>query len=132
MITIKHNAKSLAANIANTERGVGAGVERAMRNSAYDLRDNIVAHAHGRPGPNVNDGDYIASWRVRGHGANRAVTSWSVYTQEPYAHRLEEGFYGYDSLGRFYNQPPFPHVRPAIDELSPQIQLRVAEAVRKS
>jgi hypothetical protein len=33
----------------------------------------------------------------------------------PYSRRLEFGFVGMDSMGRFYNQAPRPYVRPAWD-----------------
>jgi hypothetical protein len=33
----------------------------------------------------------------------------------PYSRRLEFGFIGLDSMGRFYNQAPRPYVRPAWD-----------------
>lgn len=34
-----------------------------------------------------------------------------------YARRLELGFKGSDSLGRVYNQPPYPFMRPAYEQL---------------
>jgi len=35
----------------------------------------------------------------------------------------------YDSLGRFYRQPPFPHVEPAVNELSPEYQRAFHQAL---
>lgn len=47
-------------------------------------------------------------------GATRCVVA--VSTNVPYAARLEYGFVGKDKLGRIYNQPPRPYIRPAFDE----------------
>lgn len=58
----------------------------------------------------VLTGRYRASWRIEREQDQRVVT-----TDAPQAARLELGFVGVDSLGRHYNQPPFPHVRPAAD-----------------
>ncbi len=51
-------------------------------------------------------------------GGNPTVT---VGTNRPQGRRLEDGFVRADSLGRVYNQPPFPHVGPAKDEIEPQL-----------
>ncbi|MFI0929625.1 hypothetical protein ACH4TP_37740 [Streptomyces sp. NPDC021012] len=92
----------------------------------------IRGNASGRPGPNVITGDYRNSWR--------AVTLRIPYgamctlgTNRPQGRRLEYGFYGTDSLGRTYAQPPFAHVGPAIDfitgTLHAQMRFAVAEAL---
>jgi len=39
-----------------------------------------------------------------------------ICTGEPYAKRIERGFVGRDSLGRRYNQPAQPYLRPALNE----------------
>lgn len=39
----------------------------------------------------------------------------SVSPDTPYAHRIEFGFIGTDSLGRNYHQAPEPYMRPAFD-----------------
>jgi hypothetical protein len=44
--------------------------------------------------------------------------------------RLEFGFVGVDSIGRHYNQPPFPHFRPAEDEVAPIYIAEMRTAVR--
>lgn len=50
-----------------------------------------------------------------------------VGTDVPYAARIEYGFTGRDSLGRRYNQPAQPYLRPAIEEN----RERVREEVRR-
>lgn len=78
------------------------------------LETRIKASASGRPGPNAPTGDYRRSWNtlVTYDGAMVVV---DVGTNKPQGRRLEFGFHGTDSLGRHYNQPPFPHVEKNID-----------------
>jgi hypothetical protein len=35
----------------------------------------------------------------------------------------------YDSIGRFYRQPPFPHVEPAVNELSAEYERAFKDAL---
>lgn len=53
----------------------------------------------------------------RGHDVVCYVGSTPVY-----APRLEFGFTGVDSLGRAYNQPPYPYLRPALGLNQKEIQ----------
>lgn len=79
------------------------------------LETKIKGRASGRPGPRIITGDYRRSWttqRIRGGAI--------VGTNKAQGPRLEHGFNGTDSLGRGYNQPPYPHVRPAADEIEQQ------------
>lgn len=100
---VANGAKSVAAAAAVT-RHYGALVELQIR-----------ANASGRPGPRAPTGQYRASinaeYRI---SATDAVAS--IGTNAPQGRRLEFGFVGPDSLGRIYNQPPFPHFGPAIDK----------------
>lgn len=80
---------------------------------AADLLARIKTFASRRPGPNVVTGAYVASWKMK--VVSLHPTQVVVYTDHPAARRLELGFNGTDSLGRKYHQPPFPHVRPALD-----------------
>lgn len=88
-------------------------VDVTTRNHAEQLLALIRANASGRPGPNVITGAYRESWRITPQGHATYVVS----TDAPQAARLELGFVGEDALGRIYNQPPFPHVRPAADKV---------------
>lgn len=83
------------------------------------LRTRVMAKASGRPGPRTITGDYRRSWRNRFSGGGGGYKS-ETGTNEPQARRLEFGFNGMDSLGRVYNQPPFPHARPAFSEIAPE------------
>lgn len=91
---------------------------KVVRRHGLLLVTRIKGRASGRPGPRVITGDYRRSWTLetgtRG-GAQAAIAG----TNAPQGARLENGFVGVDSLGRHYDQPPFPHVRPAVAETEP-------------
>lgn len=84
---------------------------------------SIRAHMHGRPGPNVRTGLLEGSVRTR---VVRQVAPgvWESETSPatPYAMRIELGFHGADSLGRVYNQGPYPYMRPGIVDAFPLIE----------
>lgn len=100
---------------------VGPEVRRTVRSQADRLRDAIRQNASGRPGPNVITGAYRASWTVEDFAVPNGGGA-DIGTRQPQGRRLEFGFVGPDSLGRVYNQPPFAHVEPAVNQLSPRIQ----------
>lgn len=85
------------------------------------------------PGPNVGTGDYVRSMtQTNGFEGDNPVST--VWTNAPQARRLEYGFpvVMVDSLGRHFNQPPFPHWRPAAEEIEPVLRRNVTDAVRKA
>lgn len=97
---------------------VGPETNRTVQQQARLVRAMIRFNASGRPGPNIITGDYFDSWRTEPFGVPDGGGA-IVGTDEPQGRRLELGFMNmYDSLGRFYRQPPFPHVEPAVNELS--------------
>lgn len=78
------------------------------------LQRQVMLNAGGRPGPNAPTGDYrrsITRKTVKLAGQSIGV----VGTNKPQGLRLELGFVGTDSIGRNYNQPPYPHFGPAAD-----------------
>lgn len=89
--------------------------EKVTKHYGTILVARTRAKASGRPGPNAPTGRYRNSIKVRyetdmATGASMAI----VYSEEPQSFRLELGFKGVDSLGRHYNQPPFPHFSTAL------------------
>lgn len=92
---------------------LGEVTERRMRRVGRQGVSRIRQNASGRPGPNVITGQYRASWRAETRGIPYGAEC-TIGTNKPQGRRLEFGFYGPDSLGRVYAQPPFPHVQPAI------------------
>ncbi|WP_046248852.1 HK97 gp10 family phage protein [Streptomyces sp. MBT28] len=98
---------------------VGPEVNRTVQQQARLLRAMIRFNASGRPGPNIITGDYFDSWGPAQPFAVPDGGGATLGTTEPQGRRLEYGFMNmYDSLGRFFQQPPYPHVEPAVNELS--------------
>lgn len=121
----------LARDLKRYQVRAKAAVRGVMRDYSRTLRAEVVRNASGRPGPRINTGAYVASIRTyRGSGAERF--SLYVASNHPAAHRLEFGFVGMDSAGRYYNQPPYPHFRPALARLEPGFYRSLASAVRKA
>lgn len=100
---------------------VDAEITRTVSRYGQILRTRIQAKASGRPGPNAPTGDYRRSWTVD-LGFHDGMHSALVGTMKPQGRRLEHGFVGVDSLDRHYNQPPYPHVGPAADEVGPEFE----------
>lgn len=117
-----HNAYTLAADFQFAGESAQRRANAKTRHHAMLLQTRIMAHASGRPGPNVITGDYRRSWNTTHLGMASVVG-----TNKPQARRLEYGFYGPDRLGRVYHQPPFPHVGPAVDETIPGYNRDLAE-----
>lgn len=110
----------LAARLGQAADRVGPETNRTVQQQGRLLRALIMENASGRPGPNVISGDYRGSWEPEPFPVpdGGGVT---IGTRKPQGRRLEFGFmHRYDSLGRYYRQPPFPHVEPAVNELSPE------------
>jgi hypothetical protein len=93
------------------------------------LNTQIKARASGRPGPNAPTGDYRRSW-VHTVTREGGTTTSTNGTNKPQGRRLEFGFTGVDSLGRSYDQPPYPHVGPAYDEVGPKFVDAVQKLMR--
>lgn len=49
--------------------------------------------------------------------------------EPPYARRIEFGFSGVDSLGRHYNQPAQPYMRPAFDTKQAEAKQAIKDSV---
>jgi hypothetical protein len=110
---------------------IAPAIERRVQHvGALGVAD-IRAHASGRPGPNVITGAYRASWQTLTrripYGAECTLGS-----EAPQARRLEFGFFGMtDSLGRLYHQPPYPHVQPALPQISATLRAQMLRAVEE-
>ncbi|PVC80612.1 hypothetical protein DBP19_36350 [Streptomyces sp. CS090A] len=120
----------LADRLDNAADNLGDVVARRVVHTAELGRGIIRANASGRPGPNVITGKYRSSWEVVGraipHGAQ-----CTIGTNAPQGRRLEYGFVGPDSLGRVYNQPPFPHVGPAVPRMEAVLWEQMLGAVEE-
>ena len=70
------------------------------------------------PGPNVGTGDYRRS--ISAHVARgKTQAAGEVSTNAVQGPRLEYGFVGRDSAGRYFMQQPYPHFEPAADLMEP-------------
>lgn len=121
-------ATLIAGNLSTAAAQSGATCERVVRKYGALLQTRIKANASGRPGPNAPSGDYRRSWGTR-YTKGADVMMASVGTNMPQGRRLEYGFVGADSLGRVYNQPPYPHVGPAVAEVEPQFIKELTDKV---
>ena len=66
-----------------------------------------------------------AAFAMRRLIQRQPVVTYGVGTDEPYARRIEFGFHGYDSLGRFYNQAARPYLYPAFRMHQPGIAQQI-------
>lgn len=122
----------LAAKFEHAAARIGPAIARGVEHTGTLGQARIRGHASGRPGPNVITGAYRNSWQANTrrlpHGA-----MCELGTNAPQGRRLEFGFTGMDSLGRHYNQPPFPHVQPALpfieSTLMASMRIAVAEVL---
>lgn len=119
----------LAGRLEQAADRVGPETNRTVQQQARLLRALVMENASGRPGPNVITDDYRPSWKAVPFGVPDGGGA-EVGTDRPQGRRLEYGFYDMtDSLGRHYMQPPFPHVGPAVNELSDDYERAFADAL---
>jgi len=61
-----------------------------------------------------------------------AQHQYAVVFDTPYARRIERGFSGMDKLGRFYDQPARPYLRPALAEVIPRALPRTIDLLKSA
>lgn len=124
--------EELAARLESAAHRIGPAIARGVEHTGTLAQARIRGNASGRPGPNVITGAYRNSWQTETRRLPYGAMC-TIGTNAPQGRRLEFGFVGTDSLGRNYNQPPFPHVEPAIGfigaTLLAQMRLAVAEVL---
>lgn len=110
-------------------------MEGNMRDAMTYFRDRVKAKVNrpyppvSRPGepPRRRTGNYRRSIvAVVGKSQTGKSMVGRVGSDSPYARRLEFGFVGRDSLGRFYNQKPRPHMRSTMEEEAREVARRIA------
>jgi hypothetical protein len=107
-------------------------VKAKARHYGMLLKLRLIQHASGRPGPRTRTGEYIKHFWVDFVGTNQYQARIRAGNTEPYSDRLEWGFTGFDKLGRYYDQPPFPHFRPAIAEIMGEYEEALGDAVTQA
>lgn len=124
--------EELADRLEHAATRIGPAIRRGVEHTGTLGAARIRGNASGRPGPNVITGAYRRSWRTETRGLPHGALC-TIGTELPYGRRLEFGFSGTDSIGRTYNQPPFPHVQPALGfigaTLLAQMRLAVSEVL---
>ncbi|WP_432185498.1 hypothetical protein [Streptomyces tendae] len=122
----------LADRFESAAKRIGPAVARGVEHTGTLGQARIRGNASGRPGPNVITGAYRNSWQTQTRRLPYGAQC-TLGTNAPQGRRLEFGFTGVDSLGRHYDQPPFPHVQPALPfieaTLMAQMRLAVAEVL---
>lgn len=124
--------EELATRLEQAATRIGPAIRRGVEHTATVGIARIRGNASGRPGPNVVTGAYRSSWRAETRLLPYGALC-TIGTELPYGRRLEFGFTGTDSIGRYYDQPPFPHVQPALgyigSTLLTQMRLAVSEVL---
>lgn len=129
MITVHVHGKGVADDFAMLSERVTNRVAKAVYQTGALLQTKVRANASGRPGPNALTGDYRRGISVL-NGTSNGLPVSVVYSNSPQAARLEYGFVGLDSLGRRYNQPPYPHWGPAVLDIEEFFYRSVREAIK--
>lgn len=109
-------------SIARAEQAVERAITDAMQIAAME-----AANEARRRAP-YKTGTLRRSIEVIEQGPRQVV----VGSRQPYAARIEFGFAGRDRLGRLYNQPAQPYLRPAIEETRTRMTQVFAEEVRRA
>lgn len=119
LIRLISSAGIVGASLAKDAAGLGPRLSKVVRHHGRLAQTRVKARASGRPGPNAPTGDYRRSIDYRMVSSAGGIFVAAVGTNSPQGRRLEFGFTGVDSLGRYYDQPPYPHFGPALDETEP-------------
>lgn len=110
------------AGITRVDKAVDAAVTDALSIAAME-----AANAARQRAP-YKTGTLRRSIQVQERGPRDVV----VGSRLPYAARIEYGFSGRDRLGRLYNQPAQPYLRPAMEETRGTMTRIFAEEVRRA
>lgn len=119
-----------AARISAVPARIVAAQTVAMGQIVGYAESQIRGNASGRPGPRVITGDYRRSINGRIAEVGPGGVVGEIGTNAAQARRLEYGFFGPDSLGRQYRQPPYPHFQPALGDIARFAEERAAAALR--
>lgn len=97
--------------------GAPASVRKVNRRFQSILLMEARASASGRPGPQIDTGQFVNNMQTEVVDRGNAV---SLYNNSPQAARLEYGFVGIDASGRHYRQSPYPWLRRTFDRVAPR------------
>lgn len=125
-----------ANEAARRIRGLGGEINSAVAVVAPAIAAFGVAEvkrnaSRGRPGPNVITGAFVESIQSE-IDSGLLGTNIFIFSTAPQAARLEFGFYGFDSLGRYYQQPPYPSFGPSVPAITEFASAAVNTQLRRS
>ena len=115
-LTGEDSIKAIRGRLLKMIVGVPKDVKATNARWAGRLREMLVAHSSGRPGPEQVTGEYNRNYTVVVVDDGMAV---NADNPSPQTNRLEFGYVASDSLGRTFHQPPYPHWRPTFEEAYP-------------
>lgn len=111
-------------------RSARIGIDATLSACVQHARSNHGAGAHGQQRYETQRSNLERNTKIvqpaRQQGGS-IVGRWGVIGVAQ-ARRIELGFQGKDSLGRVFDQPPFPYLRPAGDEEYPKLAGRIRRA----
>lgn len=116
------HARALIGKLKKFQKKALKDIEKSVDVYALEFRDEVRKNAQGRPGPRRITGGYWNSIKVvsSSTGMFRKSFQKSVMSDHPAGPSLERGKVLVDSMGRHYNQPPYPHWGPAILTVGPR------------
>lgn len=109
-------------------RSLGEALSEAAGNGAIPIMEEAQAVVH------VDTGALRDSIRIQAleTTTTRATVGIGPGAEIPYARRIEFGFIGVDSLGRHYNQQPYPYMRPAFDAKKDEAAQAIKDSLREA
>lgn len=128
-IRVAGGARDVIKDFITSGAKTDDAVNKVVKHYGHLLATKVKAKASGRPGPNAPTGDYRRS--ITAQFSREGSKSIAIIgTNAVQGRRLEFGFNGVDSLGRHYNQPPYPHFGPAFDEIEDQFMSALKTAAK--
>lgn len=113
------------------EKRVAEAVRKGMRRGVLGGQSIVRGNARGRPGPRAPHGDFNRS--IVGETEVDGDTVWGqIGTNAAQGPRLEFGFTGTDVLGRVYDQPPYPYLKPSETEVENIVRNQIEEQIRET
>jgi squalene cyclase len=110
----------------------GAAVATSMDIEAAETSAKAAALLSDQAHLLAEDWRSRVTQRTGATAASIEVDGNSVGSDAPNMHRLEEGFHGADSLGRFYDQAAQPALGPAFDQLVVEFETALDTIVAES
>lgn len=127
------------SGVANFQRALtekiaamDAAAREVVTKGGHMIERAAKGHANGRPGPNVVTGSHRRSIGV--HNITKKGATWTSETGPTmvYSRRLELGYAQVDSLGRLYDQPPYPSLGPGLQDVQDDLGALARSVYRKA